>query len=155
LTTSTRNAGSIRAKPSNRTAARPPVVRRNAVKTNGRPAAPAGAAPANDKPEQKVLFQKLFKSIGPRTYAAQIKELANGNHLLVLTEAKRDAQTGDVRKNKLFVFGEDLSAFFRLLHETATFIRANPLPEEIRKRREKYWIKKNREARNNGQSSDE
>lgn len=155
MTTSTRNAGSNHAKTSNRPSARPPVIRRNAIKTNGRSAAPAGAAPVDGKPEQKVLFQKLFKSVGPRTYAAQIKELANGNHLLVLTEAKRDAQTGNVRKNKLFVFGEDLSAFFRLLHETATFIRANPLPEEIRKRREKYWTKKNREARNNGHSSAE
>lgn len=154
MTTSTRNAGSNHAKTSNRPTTRPPVVRRNAIKTNGRPAVP-DAAPANGKPEQKVLFQKFFKSVGPRTYAAQIKELSNGNHLLVLTEAKKDAQTGDVRKNKLFVFGEDLSAFFRLLHETATFIRANPLPEEIRKRREKYWTKKNREARNNGHSSAE
>jgi len=155
LTTSARNAGPIHAKPSTRPAARPPVVRRNAVKPTLPPAPPAGPASANGKPEHKVLFQKFFKSVGPRTYAAQIKELSNGNHLLVLTEAKRDAQTGDVRKTRLFVFGEDLSAFFRLLHETATFIRANPLPEEIRKRREKFWAKKNREARSNGQPSAE
>jgi hypothetical protein len=46
-------------------------------------------APAN-KPEPKILFQKFFKSLGPRTYAAQVKELANGNQMLVLTEGKRD-----------------------------------------------------------------
>lgn len=103
------------------------------------------------KPEHKVLFQKFFKSVGTRTYAAQIKELTNGNHLLVLTEAKRDPQTDEVRKTRLFVFGEDFSAFFRLLHETATFIRANPLDEEVRKRRERFWAKKNRQTRNNAQ----
>ncbi len=151
MTTSTRNAGSMQAKPSTRPAARAPAVRRNAVKASLRPAEPAGPALAAAKPEHKVLFQKFFKSVGTRTYAAQIKELTNGNHLLVLTEAKRDPQTDEVRKTRLFVFGEDFSAFFRLLHETATFIRANPLDEEVRKRRERFWAKKNRQTRNNAQ----
>ncbi len=96
------------------------------------------------KPEPLILFQKFFKSVGPRTYAAQIKELANGNHLLVLTEGKRDSETQEVRKTRLFVYGEDFSALFRLLHETAAFIRANPLPEEVRRRRERIWAKKGR-----------
>jgi hypothetical protein len=96
------------------------------------------------KPEPKILFQKFFKSVGPRTYAAQVKELANGNHLLVLTEGKRDPKTQEVRKTRVFVFGEDFTALFRLLHETATFIRANPIPEEIRQRRASFWAKKNR-----------
>jgi hypothetical protein len=112
-------------------------------------AAPSNGAKNGTKPEPKILFQKYFKSVGPRTYAAQVKELANGNHLLVLTEGKRDPESGDVRKTRLFVFGEDILAFFRLLHETAGFIRANPLPEEVKKRREKFWAKKNREARGN------
>jgi Protein of unknown function (DUF3276) len=161
LTTSTRNAGSVHAKPSARPAARPPVIRRNG-KAPLRPpvttvvaAVAAVPASANGKPEQKVLFQKSFKAAGPRNYVAQIKELGNGNHLLVLAEARRDAESGDVRKTRLSVSGEDLTAFFRLLHETATFIRANPVPEEVRKRREKYWAKKNRESRNNGSSSAE
>jgi hypothetical protein len=107
---------------------------------NGKPA-------ANGKPEPKIIFQKFFHSVGPRTYAAQVKELANKNHLLVLTEGKRDELTGEVRKTKVFVFGEDFSAFFRLLHETATFIRANPLPEEVRERRAKFWARKSRETK--------
>ena len=43
--------------------------------------------------------------------------------------------------------GEDFSAFFKLLHETAGFIRANPLSEEIRQKRNKFWAKKSRESR--------
>jgi hypothetical protein len=149
LTTSTRNAASSQSKASTRPTARPPAVRRNAVKPASHPAASAGAAANGGKPEPKILFQKYFKSVGPRTYAAQVKELANGNHLLVLTEGKRDPESGDVRKTRLFVFGEDILSFFRLLHETAGFIRANPLPEEVKKRREKFWAKKNRETRGN------
>ena len=34
------------------------------------------------KPEPTILFQKFFKSVGPRTYAAQVKEAANGNHFV-------------------------------------------------------------------------
>ena len=101
------------------------------------PPQPTGA----DKPEPEILFQKYFKSVGPRTYAAQLKRAVNGNQFLVLTEGKRDEKTGEVRKTKLFVWSEDFVAFFRMLHETAKYIRENPLPEEIRQKREKYWAK--------------
>jgi hypothetical protein len=113
---------------------------------NGK-AAGNGQPAVNGKPEPKIIFQKFFHSVGPRTYASQVKELPNGNHLLVLTEGKRDEKTGEVRKSKVFVFGEDFSTFFRLLHDTATFIRANPLPEEVRERRAKFWARKSKEAR--------
>ena len=107
--------------------------------------APSKSAPASgaqgDKPEPEILFQKYFKSVGPRTYAAQLKRAANGNHFLVLTEGKRDEKTGDVRKTKLYVWSEDFVAFFRMLHETAKHIRENPLPEEIRLKRERFWAK--------------
>ncbi len=102
-------------------------------------------APVNGKPPAKILFQKFFHSVGPRTYASQVKELPNGNHLLVLTEGKRDRETGEVRKTRLFIYGEDFSAFFHLLHDTAAFIRAHPLSEEIRQKRSKFWARKNRE----------
>jgi hypothetical protein len=141
----------VHAKSSTRPAAHPPVVRRSA-KGPLRPEANNGAASTNGKAKKKLLFHKVIKSLGRRGYAVHLKELSNGNHLLVLSEAKRDTQSGEIRKSRLLVFGEDMTAFFRLLHETATFIRANPLPEDIRKRREKYWTKKNREARRNGSS---
>jgi hypothetical protein len=95
------------------------------------------------KPEAEILFQKYFKSIGPRTYAAQLKQAGNGNHFLVFTEGKRDDKTGDIRKTKLFVFSEDFGEFFRMLHETARFIRENPVPDEVKKKRERYWAKQN------------
>ncbi len=118
---------------------------------NGKPGAilaPASAAnAAAGKPEAKILFQKFFKSVGPRTYAAQIKEAANGNHFLVLTEGKRDEASGEVKKIRLFIFSEDFREFFHMLHETAQFIKANPVSEEVRERRERHWEKKAKEAK--------
>jgi hypothetical protein len=93
--------------------------------------------------EQKILFQKFFKSVGPRTYAAQVKEANNGNHFLVLTEGKRDDATGEVRKTRLFVFSEDFAEFFDLLEQAARFIKAHPVPEEVEQRRRRFWKRKN------------
>jgi hypothetical protein len=103
-----------------------------------------------EKAEAKILFEKVFHSMGPRTYAAEVKELPNGNHVLVLTEGKRDKETGEVRQVRLFIYGEDFTAFFRLLHETAGFIRANPLSEEIRRKRVKFWAKKDKQSPRSG-----
>ena len=79
--------------------------------------------------DHPVLFQQFFKS-GSRTYAAQVKQASNGKPFLVLTEGKRDPKTNDVKKSKLFVFCEDLTEFFRLLQETATFLR--PLRQQMK-----------------------
>lgn len=109
------------------------------------------AVASPSKPEGKqdsdILFQTYFKSVGPRTYAAQVKRAGNGNHFVVLTEGKRDENSGEVRKTRLYVFSEDFSAFFKMLQETAVFIRANPLPEEIKQKRANYWKKKAREEK--------
>jgi hypothetical protein len=94
-----------------------------------------------EKQEAKILFQQFFKSVGPRTYAAQLKEAGNGNHFLVLTEGKRDEKTGEVRKTRLFIFSEDFGQFFRLLKETAEFIREHPVSTEVKQRQERYWKK--------------
>jgi hypothetical protein len=93
------------------------------------------------KEEARILFQQFFKSVGPRTYAAQIKEASNGNHYLVLTEGKRDEKTGEVRKSRVFVYSEDFIPFFRLLHETAQFIKAHPVDPKVKAQRERYWAK--------------
>jgi hypothetical protein len=98
------------------------------------------AAPAKvTADEAKILFQNFFKSVGPRTYAAQLKEAGNGNHFLVLTEGKRDKKTAEVRKTRLFVFSEDFPAFFKLIHETAAFVQAHPVSEEVRQRQAEFW----------------
>jgi hypothetical protein len=103
---------------------------------------PAKARPdAKAKPEPKIIHQTFFKSIGPRTYASQVKELANGNHMLLLTEGRRDEQTGEVRKTRLAVFAEDFSVFFNMLKETSRFIDTHPLPDDVRRRRERFWKK--------------
>ena len=119
---------------------------RNGASANGRqiPAA-SGSAKGGKDGEPKILFQKYFKSVGPRTYAAQLKEAGNGNHFLVLTEGKRDPETNEVKKLKLFVYSEDFPAYFRMLHETAQFIKAHPVPQEIKMRRMRYWAKKEAE----------
>ena len=100
------------------------------------------------KPEPKILFQKYFKSVGPRTYAAQLKEAGNGNHFLVLTEGKRDEKTDEVRKTRLFIFSEDFVEFLKMLHETAVFVREHPVPDAIKRKREKFWEKQNAGATN-------
>ena len=121
------------------------------------PTAPAATRPprtrlassnAKDKPkgEPKILFQTYFKSVGPRTYAAQVKEAGNGNHFLVLTEGKRDDASGDVKKTKLFVFSEDFVEFFRLIKQTSEFIKANPVPDKVRQKRQKFWSKQDAPA---------
>ena len=93
------------------------------------------------KPEPDVLFQSYFKSVGPRTYAAQVKRAGNGNHFLVLTEGKRDEKTDEVRKTRLYVFSEDFPSFFRLVQEAAVFIRANPVPKEVKEKRDRFWAR--------------
>ena len=107
----------------------------------GRPGA-GPSKPQADKAEHEILFQTYFKSVGPRTYAAQIKRAANDNQYLVLTEGKRDDGSGEVRKTRLFVFSEDFAAFFRMLQETAVYMRANPVPDEVRQKRQRYWARK-------------
>src|ERR1700752_5232906 len=80
-----------------------------------------GAMPApaiaRKKAEPKTLFQQYFKSVGPRTYAAQVKEAGNGNHFIVLTEGRRDEKTDEVKKLRLFVFSEDFDAFKNLMRD--------------------------------------
>jgi hypothetical protein len=113
-------------------AARPPY----------RPYNRRGGKPAGPKPEPKILFQKFFKSVGPRTYVAQVKEAANGNHFLVLTEGKRDEKTNELRKSRVYLYSEDFVAFFRLMKETAIFVKDNPSPPEVKAKRDKVWAKK-------------
>ena len=107
------------------------------------PRLPSGRSrkPAGPKPEPVVLFQKYFKSVGPRTYAAQVKRAANGNHFLVLTEGKRDEKTNELRKSFVFVYSEDFAAFYQLIKASADFIRENPVDPAVAAKRRKVWAK--------------
>jgi tRNA A37 N6-isopentenylltransferase MiaA len=106
----------------------------------------AGKSFASSKPkaEPKIIHQAFFKSVGPRTYAAQIKEIANGNHLLVLTEGKRDEQTNEVRKTRLFVYAEDFPEMFKMLDEARAYIEAHPVSKAAQAKRQKFWEKQNK-----------
>ena len=110
--------------------------------TGGNRLRPRPGGPTAEKAEHEILFQTYFKSVGPRTYAAQIKKASNENQYLVLTEGRRDEKTGEVRKARLFVYSEDFTAFFRMLQETAQHLRAHPVPEEVKQRRARFWAKK-------------
>ena len=117
------------------------------------PAATAAAPQAGaekPKPEAEILFQDYFKSVGPRTYAAQVKRAGNGNHFIVFTEGKRDEKTDEIRKTRLFVFSEDFGDFFRMLQKTAQFIRDNPVPAEVAAKRKKFWERQNGQAKSRG-----
>ena len=112
-----------------------------------RPAGKSARKP-DESAEQKILYQTYFKSIGTRTYAAQVKQAGNGNHFILLTEGRRDKETGEVRKTRLIVFSEDFPAFFKLLEETAKFVRQNPVPAKVAQRQAKRWQEtRNREER--------
>ena len=102
---------------------------------------PAGRSrkPAGPKPEPVILFQEFFKSVGPRTYAAQVKRAANGNHFLVLTEGKRDEKTNELRKSRLFIYSEDFAAFFKLMKASAEFAKAHPVDPAVAAKRAKVW----------------
>ena len=119
---------------------------------NGTPAASSrssaaarGAAAGAAAKEPKILFQKYFKSIGTRSYAAHLKENDKGNQFLVLTESKRDPASGETKKSKVFIYSEDFAQYFRMLHETAQFIKAHPVSEEIKLKRQRYWARKEAE----------
>ena len=122
----------------------PPSPRRPGFRAgpprNGSPAA-AGRS-AGPRPEHEILFQQYFKSVNPaKTYAVQLKKAGNGNHYLVLTEGKRDDSTGEVRKTRVFVYSEDFKEYFKMLQAAAVFIRTNPVPEEVKKKRDRFWTK--------------
>jgi hypothetical protein len=102
---------------------------------------PSDPSTPSDKPPTPVLFQSYFRSIGPRTYAAQVKRAGNGNHFLVITEGQRDPATSEIRKRSVCIFSEDFPAFFHMLRETANYIRANPVPPEVARRQKAYWQK--------------
>lgn len=91
--------------------------------------------------EHEILFQKFFKSVGPRTYAVQVKRATNGNHFIVLMEGKRDEKTAEVRKTRLFIFSEDFPEFFRMLKGLADFVKDHPVPKEVQEQRQKFWNK--------------
>lgn len=107
-----------------------------------------------DRPPDAILWQNYFKSVGPRTYAAQLKKAGNGNHYLVLTEGKRNDQTGEVRKSRLYIYSEDFAAFFHLLRETAETIRANPVPKELVEKRQRFWAKQRSKPASSSSASD-
>jgi hypothetical protein len=122
---------------------RPPASVRPVLKV----APPArNSAKSADATPDKILFQSYFKSVGPRTYASQVKLLKNENHMLVLTVGKPNPEGGEPIKTRFIVFAEDFAAFFRLLQERAHFIKANPLPDKVRLRRQKFWEKQGNPA---------
>ena len=107
----------------------------------GGPGNPRGAQSQRPKKEPRLLFQKQFRSVGPRTYSAQVMEAGNGNQYIVLAEGKPDDQTGELRQTRLFVFSEDFDEFWNLLRDVARFTRDNPIAAEVRAKREAFWKK--------------
>lgn len=103
------------------------------------PASTLKSERSSDKPDHPILFQQYFKSVGPRTYALQVKKATNDNHYLVLTEGRRDKQSGEVRKMRINLFSEDFDAFFDLLRQAEAFIKAHPLSPEFMKKRKQFW----------------
>lgn len=99
--------------------------------------------------DHPILAQTYFKSIGTRTYVAQLKVASNGNHYLVLTEASRIKGSDDIRKTRIFVYSEDFKAFFDLVAQAQQSTQAHPVPREIAEERASFWrkVSRKRDAR--------
>ena len=110
---------------------------------NVRPSGVSGNRDPERKPDP-ILFQHYFKSIGPRTYAVQIKRAQNQNPYLVITEGKRDEKSGEIRKTRVFVYGEDFDSFIELLRHAAMWIRQHPVSDEFKQKRRQFWQKRQR-----------
>src|SRR2546421_12883338 len=104
------------------------------------------APPSAPRPEPKILYQTFFKSVGTRTYAAQVKEASNGNHFITLTEGRRDEKTGELRKSYVLVFSEDFEQFFKLIADTNKFVREHPVSKEVADRQARMWERKRKEG---------
>ena len=113
---------------------------------SGGPFAKKGFRADAEKKPDPILFQTFFKSVGPRTYATQLKRAANGNHYLVFTEGKRDKVTDEVRKTSLYLYSEDFVSYFRMLKEMAEYVKANPVPADIAKKQARFWERNGSEA---------
>ena len=92
--------------------------------------------------EHPILFQTYFKSVGPRTYAVQVKRASNNNHYIVLTEGRRDEKSGEIRKNRINIFSEDFPAFWNLLSDLAKWVRSHPVPPKVASRQAALWKKR-------------
>jgi Protein of unknown function (DUF3276) len=106
---------------------------------------PTAATPPAQKTPPRVLFRRDFKSVGPRSYGAEVKEASNGNHFLVLSETKPAKDTGEMRQHSIFIFSEDFDAYWNLLRDAARFIKDNPMPEAKRRERQAFWKDKPRQ----------
>jgi hypothetical protein len=102
------------------------------------------------RPPDPILFQAWFKSVGPRTYAAQIKRARNGNHYLVLTEGKRAKEGEEVRKTSVYLFSEDFAAFEELLTRTLQYIREHPISDAVAAKRRAFWSKRGSDSKSKG-----
>jgi len=118
-----------------------PVQSGNPINDSARDPSAPGVKSSQDQP---ILFQQFFKSVGPRTYVAQVKQAGNGNHYLVLTEANRKKDSDEIRKTRLFIFSEDFAAFHDLLRDAKNFTERNPVSAEVAKKQNQYWQKKSR-----------
>ena len=115
---------------------------------SARKSAPPKSNPqrSDSKPEPKILYQSYFKSVGTRTYAAQVKQASNGNHFITLTEGRRDEKTGELRKIYVMVWSEDFEAFFKLVADTNKFVREHPVPTAVAERQARMWERKRKDA---------
>lgn len=128
-----------------------PVPRGDPIGRTSTAAGPGSSS--SEKPPDPILFQQWFKSVNPlRTYAAQIQRARNGNAYLVLTEGKRDKTTGEVKKIRLFLYGEDFESFAKLMETSLAWMRAHPPDAKFRAKRQKFW---DRQSKDNGKPSND
>lgn len=68
---------------------------------------------------------------GKRTYFFDIKQTRGGDYYLVITESKKDLQQGQstYKKNKLFLYKEEVNKFVDALERTTRYMKEKLLPD--------------------------
>lgn len=82
----------------------------------------------NYKNKEHAYSEKL--KAGKRTYFFDVKKTHGGDYYLVITESRKNFQEGDpsYKKNKIFLYKEDLNNFVDTLQRTTKYIKAELLP---------------------------
>lgn len=88
--------------------------------------------------EKEHIFSERVKA-GKRTYFFDVKETRGGDYYLVITESKKDQQErrsnyqdskrSYKKKNKIFLYKEEVNNFVNALEKTITYMKEKLLPD--------------------------
>lgn len=66
---------------------------------------------------EKTILSKTLKTQGSRTYFFDVKESAKGDKYLLISESRKNTETGKYEHHRVMVFNEDIYSFNAVLQE--------------------------------------